>query len=682
MTHTQASDPQRAWPSATLMTFPQLFADSRSFYIPAYQRPYDWGKSQRDDLLQDIERLERLALSSPEASHFCGTIICTPQKYAQGSFAIVDGQQRITTLAILHAQLCRAVGKQTFISKLGSVRFSPQPQDEEVFANILNGGKPGETTTLAQSNYVAAASQLGMWVEARKSNAERLLELIEHRLSFIFFVLVDENEVAKVFETINNRGKPLTQMDLVKNHLIYLSAINNWTTPSINEVWRQIQQIVSESRLSDADVDTVLRATVTAQFWPGKRSAGDTDFKIAARKLPEDSEEYEDFKEFVLFLKSNFQTYSKLRNARSTDPKDPVTRALTHLNHHDSITGMLPLIFARQFRREDNHSDAPVLTAIEKANFRLYGLRKMAARSDSFNVKLHKLANEYFVGEITDQSVISELASLVTRGPKDGLSTIVQSLTIDDDDDFDFYTWPWRRYFLARFEEFLLDRQSFDFSKLTSQYAKSGRLNDYLSVEHIWPKNAKDKTVEEYRERQQIRRLGNLMLLPHGLNITLSNNTPEVKIEKAEAAKITLLRQNVTLADVVAKAANFVSVLQNRDDVRFGARRNRFNSKTIEKNGPLALVKTICDLREEEMIEFALSEWRLPGETGVDREFLGVFSFAHSDETFQSEKEGASNKSKENYVIVSKRAASDAALSRLKARNDVMKFEGKQVGWK
>ena len=185
MTHTQASDLQRAWPSATLMTFPQLFADSRSFYIPAYQRPYDWGKSQRGDLLQDIERLERLALSSPEASHFCGTIICTPQKNSQDSFAIVDGQQRMTTLAILHAQLCRAVGKQTFISKLGSVRFSPQPQDEEVFANILNGGKPGETTTLAQSNYVAAASQLGKWVEARKSNAERLLKLIEHSLSFI-----------------------------------------------------------------------------------------------------------------------------------------------------------------------------------------------------------------------------------------------------------------------------------------------------------------------------------------------------------------------------------------------------------------------------------------------------------------------------------------------------------------
>lgn len=681
MTLLKRDEEQCEWPSASLMTFPQLFATDRLFYVPAYQRPYDWGKSQRDDLLQDMDRLERLTLSNSEASHFCGTVICTPDKQFPYSFAIVDGQQRITTLALLHAQLCRTVGKKTFVSKPGSVRFSPQPQDEGVFADIINGIKPGEATTLAQSNYLAANAQIIKWIEAHKINPNKLLELVEKKINFIFFVLVDEHEVAKVFETINNRGKPLSQMDLVKNHLIYLSAIKEWKTPNINEVWRQIQQIVSESKLSDIDVDTVLRATITAQFLPGKRNSGDTDFKIIARKLPEDSTLYEDFSTFVAFLKSNFQTYSKLRNARSTDPKNPITRVLTHLNHHDSITGMLPLIFARQFRREDDQSDAPVLTAIEKANFRLYGLRNMAPRSDSFNVRLHKLANEYFEGKITDECVISELTTLVTKGPKDGLSTIVQSLTLDDEDDFDFYTWPWRRYFLARFEEFLLDRQSFDFSRLAAQYGKSGRINDYLSVEHIWPRNAKDETVSKYRERQQIRRLGNLMLLPHGLNITLSNNTPELKQEKIGEAKITMLRQNVTLANIVVKAADFVSVLQDRDDLRFGAQRKRFNAKTIEKNGPLALVKSICDLREEEMIEFALKEWRLPGEAGLDREFMGVFSFAHSDESFQSERESASNKSKENYVIVSNSMNLNASLCRLKSRNDVMKLSGKKLGW-
>lgn len=663
---------QRTLPLAKLVTLRDLFNENRSFFIPDYQRPYDWGTNHREDLLRDIDKLALLTERNADAVHFCGTVICTPHKKSQDVFAIVDGQQRLTTLALLHARLCRASGKQTFLSQPGSIRFMPQSQDEGAFTAILNGGSPGQSTTLAQANYLAADKEIEEWLAVNNSSADRLLKLLENHIKFIFFVLADENEVAKVFETINTRGKPLTQMDLVKNHLIYLSAVNNWSTPNINEVWRQIQQIAGSDRLKDADVDAVLRATVTAQFRPGRRNAGETDFKVVTEKLHEKSTDYNDFKTFVDFLRANFQTYLNLRYARRTDPNDPTTRVMTYLNHHDSITGVLPLIFARQYRRDDDRSDAPVLTAIEKTNFRLYGLPNMAPRSDSHNVRLHKLAHDYFNRKKTDQDLIADLTSLVSKGPRDGLSTIVDALTLNDDDGFDFFKWPWRRYFLARFEESLLDRQSFDFDRLLTQYGKSGRTNDYLSVEHIWPKNAEDTTVAAYRKRQQIRRLGNLMLLPHGLNITLSNNTPEVKQTKMNEAKITMLRQNRILEDIVTKAEKFVEILQNRDDERFGADRSRFYKKTIEKNGTIALVKTICDLREEAMVSFALKEWRLPGEPDSGNEFAGIFSFAHSEEAFFSDRETPSNKAKENYVLVQGNTDGPVGLARLRARNDAL----------
>ncbi|WP_172330350.1 DUF262 domain-containing protein, partial [Mangrovicoccus sp. HB161399] len=516
-------------PDAKLATFPELFGKSRRLFIPDYQRPYDWGEGQRADLLGDIDKLERLTDGNPDAVHFCGTVICTPDARRQDAFAVVDGQQRLTTLALLHAELSRKSGRSTFLSRPGSVRFRPQSQDEDTFSAILGGSPPGEIKTLAQANYMAAEKQIQGWIDRNASSPEHLLALLEERLKFILFVLRDENEVAKVFETINNRGKPLTQMDLVKNHLIYVAAVNHWDTPNVNEVWREIQQLAAGTRFSDTDADTVLRATVAAQFKPGRRQAGETDFRIVARELPDDGTDYETFRTFVDFLKANFRTYQTLRNARSTDPANPTLRAMTHLNHHDSITGVLPLIFARQFRRQDDRSDAPVLAAIEKANFRLYGLPNLATRSDSYNVRLHNLAHNYFKGAKCEETLVEDLTELVSKEQMDGLSAIVKSLTLNDDENYDFYTWPWRRYFLARFEESLLDRQSFDFGKLLTQYGKSGRTNDYLSVEHIWPqkpKDTKDRIVLEYRDGQQIRRLGNLMLLPHGLNITLSNNTP------------------------------------------------------------------------------------------------------------------------------------------------------------
>lgn len=687
MTNKQINGSQCTLPCASLVTFSQLFANSRSFHVPNYQRPYSWNERQRTELLQDIDRHERLTLKkNPEAYHFCGTIVCTPDKQSKNKFAIVDGQQRITTLTLIHAQLCRKVGKETFVIKTGNSAFLPQAQDRNVFFEILNGKGTSEPKTQAQSNYKDANKEIKNWIDTHKTKPEQLLELVEQRLNFIFFLLVDEHEVAKAFETINNRGKPLTQMDLVKNHLIYLSAINDWQNPDINEMWRTIQEIVSASK-AEIDVDKVLRATVTAQFFPGKRKTGDTDFKIVARELPEDSTDKEKFSEFAKFLVSNFTAYSALRDAQNTDPNNQIIRALTHLNNHVSITGMLPLIFARQFRRKDHDKkdgdkDAPVLIAIEKANFRLYGLRNMAARSDSHNVKLAGLANEYFKGNIPEEKVISELKSLVTKGTKDGVSTIVQALTLNDNDEFDFYTWPWRRYFLARFEEDLLDKQSFPWSKFENLYRKSDRINDYFSVEHIWPQKAEDKTVAEYQKGLLVGRLGNLMLCPHGLNRTLSNKPIAEKQDKIGTAEILKLQQN-NLEDFVKKTKDFIATLVKRCDERFGKKANRFNSKTLEKNEQIAFVKSFCDLREEKMIEFALREWRFDDTEVSDRVFEGVFSFAHSEETFLSDCEKRHNKSNENHVIVDKKAHSHRSplKNRLEARNSVMKHNSQPSRW-
>ena len=62
MTNKQIKGSQCTLPCASLVTFSQLFANSRSFQVPNYQRPYSWNESQRTDLLQDIDRHERLTL--------------------------------------------------------------------------------------------------------------------------------------------------------------------------------------------------------------------------------------------------------------------------------------------------------------------------------------------------------------------------------------------------------------------------------------------------------------------------------------------------------------------------------------------------------------------------------------------------------------------------------------------
>lgn len=67
------------------------------YRIPLYQRQYNWGKDQWNDLWEDLLRLEA------DETHFLGFVITISQKRQNGFgyFEVVDGQQRITTILIL-----------------------------------------------------------------------------------------------------------------------------------------------------------------------------------------------------------------------------------------------------------------------------------------------------------------------------------------------------------------------------------------------------------------------------------------------------------------------------------------------------------------------------------------------------------------------------------------------------
>ena len=678
---------EEAVPRAVYTTFKELFSNDRCLKTPDYQRAYDWGKEQRQDLFDDLDRLDQLIQTGKEATHYCGTVVCTPPAKYERSFAVVDGQQRLTTLALMHARLGLIAKQPTFLKSERTMLFSPQDTDVNTFGKLLSGKKPGETDTIAQQKYVDASKEIDRWIDRDKARAKRMLDHIEQRLHFILFVLPNETEVAKVFETINNRGKPLSQMDLVKNHMIYIAAVKKWKEPNVNEVWKRIQNVAASAQFPEEDVNSILRAVVTAQFHPGRRKAGETDFSIVTMNLRAQEVKKKKFETFLEFLESSFRSHERMRNANNTDPKSPVTRALTFLNHHANISGVLPLILTEQFRRDGGVSDkkkAHILKAIEIANFRLYGLPGASSRSDSHDVKLHSLAHDFFCDKMKNKEIVAALRKMVKESQKDGFATIVRSLSLNDDESYDYNKWKWLRYFLGRFEEHLLDSQSFDFARLLRRTSNASLTNDILSIEHIWPKKAEDPTVEEDNEGQQIRRLGNLMLLPHKVNILRSNGDLEFKDKQTAQANVTLLRQNAEAEKDASLAKKFARNLSHRNNEQFGTVKVRYNKLTIEANWNIVHIRTLCDLREEKMIQFALQAWRFPDERGKGHTFEGMFSLPHEGEAFLPTKEhiGAKN---ENYVLLSgggKRSKLPLALDRLRERCKIIDRHIEPVTWK
>ena len=77
------------------------------FRIPEYQRHYSWQKKQREELFEDIKKLQLVKGKYENRTHFMATVVClkTRKKIPFGSnnfyvYDVVDGQQRITTLGV------------------------------------------------------------------------------------------------------------------------------------------------------------------------------------------------------------------------------------------------------------------------------------------------------------------------------------------------------------------------------------------------------------------------------------------------------------------------------------------------------------------------------------------------------------------------------------------------------
>lgn len=213
---------------------------AQRFFIPKYQREYVWKFKDWEALFNDLE-------DSPKG-HFLGSIICVNSQkdsMAGGRLELIDGQQRFTTISLLFCALYDRLKahpdpdddfnvemvnlkNRLFIKSTNQWRFEPseQAQNKADFQKVLSDLFP---------KLVAAPKGLSYFGNRRIAKAygyfrERLQPLsIEQSLALLdklkAAVLVkievpSHSDAFVLFETINNRGIPLSAIDIIKNNLL------------------------------------------------------------------------------------------------------------------------------------------------------------------------------------------------------------------------------------------------------------------------------------------------------------------------------------------------------------------------------------------------------------------------------------------------------------------------------
>ncbi len=217
-------------------TFRDVVGNGVRLEVPRFQRDYSWESYHWSDLWEDIE-----TVVAEDGWHYLGFVVL--QRRGDNHFAIIDGQQRLTTLSLIvlaamqaildvggrdaaeRAGVLRAsyIGRQDPVTLLTSNKLSLNRNNDRFYSTYLTELRPAPATGLKVSEralsrgfdfFLTRLKRLG----AGAAIAERV-EVIASRLYFTVIQVTTDLNAYKVFETLNARGVKLSASDLLKNYL-------------------------------------------------------------------------------------------------------------------------------------------------------------------------------------------------------------------------------------------------------------------------------------------------------------------------------------------------------------------------------------------------------------------------------------------------------------------------------
>lgn len=234
--------------------------DAKSFYrVPSYQRPFSWDEEQFDDLITDTRDADH------DAPYFLGNIVLHIDK--DETKVIVDGQQRITSLMILLACLRDAIATQKvkgeiqdkILQKARTIEKIPERlrlevKDREMFQSIVvnDGGTLKDYVKADHSEqayrYVIASKIFHKRIDALTQDERiALVQFIVSKCVLIFLQANTFDEAFRLFEIVNDRGKQLRRIDILKSKNISPDVITQDSVrDKISREWEALESEVGE----------------------------------------------------------------------------------------------------------------------------------------------------------------------------------------------------------------------------------------------------------------------------------------------------------------------------------------------------------------------------------------------------------------------------------------------------
>lgn len=608
-----------------LLSLTDLFNRS-IFRIPDYQRGYSWEELQLEEFWSDILNL------LPNRDHYTGMIslkkldreYTSDEKWNDerwlldnwnyNAYHVVDGQQRLTTFIILINEIVLFYKRinpdkemnQIFINSIPLNKIEEdflvisKPDSADIIKTFKFGYEVDNPSYEFFKHKILGEPNSGLLNEtfytlnlenAKKFFSDRLQEeydkngihsiedifrKITQKLKFNMYYIDNDFNVFVAFETMNNRGKRLSNLELLKNRLIYLSTIfsdeednKKAIRKNINNTWKDVYGYLGKNKLKALNDEDFLqdhwiiyfgytrsnKVTYSSFLLNDYFNQNNISDKYIIKTQEENNDEInidnldvseietkeenvtenkkekltlESISKYINSMKSLIPYWYIVQNPEEYESIGEVRAMLQKLNRLQFVY-FKPLITVLLSKKDITESDkVDTLKKIERfifLHFRLVNYQSTYKNSFFWN-----LAHKFYINEVSLDEVNEELDKIdyLSDNKVANMNAILNNINRLFKNYKGYYSWPAKAYFLYEYELYLMNNQANQKIYPENLFKKDEK--DKVSIEHIYPQtDTNEYWVERFGNYTDTQRkylngsLGNLLPLSLSINVKLQN---------------------------------------------------------------------------------------------------------------------------------------------------------------
>lgn len=517
------------------------------FVIPEYQRPYSWSDDEIITLFEDLWEFSIERTHSDGAkSYFLGCVVSYEEN---GERQIIDGQQRITSLFLLLRAVFSMLEKEdnktdevnNFIQKIKPALWKENEMTGKedrskillrsevvtdsgnlILRNILESGEADKN---ARDNYSKNYNKFKeLYIQKSQSSPNQIYHFVLALLNYSILlpITADDQETAlTIFNTLNNRGLPLSDADIFKSY-IYKKLDDTAKKAFINK-WKKLE---TDAEKVNESIQSLFYYNM---FYMRAREKDDKSTTPGVRKYYLDKNNNRLTPEVIDDLAVNLQLWKVINGREAVDGEEwsqnmDICKILDCLSSYTNEFWKYPVsIFFMEHR--------------DKANFEeifLKFLRKLyvmlltrylevptinAVKVDILKLNVQIINNshpEFYAGfeekKLEDEYAVNaertRTDKLIIAPHKNMVRMLLKVLAYQED-------------------------------------AQTDLLPGYWEIEHIFPQtwDSKYYTLNEEEANEKLEHLGNKLPLEKKLNVSASNNYFAKKKDRYKDSKIAIIKK-------------------------------------------------------------------------------------------------------------------------------------------